>query len=75
MVYQLPCSYVPALVCVHIKRHKIVKRKQQNKAKCKNFKDKKKDNKFKKLTLRALQLFMTVIRVEYLLLPCLVNCN
>ena len=61
MVSQLPCSYVPALVCVHIKRHKIVKRKQQYKAKYKNFKDKKKkDNKYKKLTLGALQLFMTV---------------
>ena len=56
MVSQLPSSYVPALVCVHI----IVKRKQQYKAKCKNFKDKKKDNKYKKLTLGALQLFMTV---------------
>ena len=57
MVSQLPCSYDPALVCVHIKRHKIVKRKQQYKAKCKNFKDKKKDNKYKKLTLGALQCF------------------
>ena len=42
MVSQLPCSYIPALVCVHIKRHKIVKRKQQYKVKRKNFKDKKK---------------------------------
>ena len=44
MVSQLPCSYIPALVCVHIKTHKIVKTNNSTKQNAKTLKTKKRQN-------------------------------